>query len=89
MQSKNSSSLTGKTIAVYYHRPGVGLRIRNCQSTVYPLDYNKNANKKPGIRATENFNEWALDLKESLMPAEIIMNNRLEEAKKLLNKKTA
>jgi hypothetical protein len=67
---------------VYYH--SFGLRVRYCKPAVYPLAYDKNANSRPNYKCAENFNKWALDLKEALLPAEIIMENRLNEAKKLL-----
>lgn len=70
------------SIVVYYHR--AGLRIRNCQSTVYPLSYDKNGNHHPGAQFAENFRQWVEEIKEANMPAEIVMSNRLEEAKKLL-----
>lgn len=75
-----------KTIVVYFHR--AGLRVRNCESTAYPLDYDKNANQKPGPQAEANFNNWAAEIKEANMPAETVMNNRLAEAKRLLENNT-
>lgn len=73
-----------KTIVVYHHRNNAGLRVRYCSDTVYPLDYDKNANQRPGSKFEENFNAWAAEIKEATMPAETVMNNRLREAKQLL-----
>lgn len=78
--------MLNNTIVVYFHR--AGLRIRNCTSTAYPLGYDKNANQKPGPQFEENFNRWTAEIKEANMPAETIMNNRLAEAKRLLEKAT-
>lgn len=73
-----------KTIAVYFHRDGGKLRLRQCQSTCYPFEYNKNANLCSKIELTKNFNQWAQDIKEAHLPEETVMNNRLNEAKRIL-----
>ena len=72
-----------KTIVVYYHR--AGLRIRNCDHTIWPYEYDKNTNQRPSHEATRNFNEWASDVKEALLPTQTIAEKRLKELKSLLN----
>ena len=68
-----------QTIAVYFHSRGMGLRIRYCTPTVFPLDYDKNANQKPGFEFERNFNDWCDYIKKAVMPEAIVQQNYIYE----------
>ena len=55
------------------------------KSTAYPVEYDKNGvSNRNTRRFTKGFNEWANDLRESLLPENQVMEIRLKEAKTLL-----
>ena len=53
----------GNRMTVYY--PGRGIKVRNCQSTVYPPGQERSHIIDP-IKRAKSFNSWAMYIKDEL-----------------------
>jgi hypothetical protein len=72
-------------VVVWY--PNKGLRIRNCQTTVYPEGYIRHTTVSPKQNCI-NFNNWAIYIRQAVEDVQKTAQPILDEFNKLIRNST-
>ena len=69
-------------VVVWY--PGKGLRVRSCQTTVFPQGYKRHTTVT-AAEHVKNFNSWAVHIRRELELMVHTGQAQIDEAKRLIN----